>query len=372
MRDPLGSARNASPTPFQSKSEPARPNFFAKLLRTSKPKDAQQAIVNRLAHDGPAAVSNREIGEELAAFNIRGANARETLLRVWRVAVIAFLADNTITTQEAQYLAELRRTLGLSDRELQQVEEQLVHDRYREAAKAAIADDHVSASDREKLGKLAASIRLPADVADRILLAAREERLSAFTSNAIEDRRLSATEEADLYALARALDIDLQLDDKTKAALGRYSLLWRIENGQLPEISVHINLQRGEICHAAANATWMEMRTRTERINYGGPVASIRIMRGLSYRVGSVKVQRITRNELTQIDEGRVYVTNKRVIFDGSLKNTAFRLSSVLSFSPYSDGVALEKSSGRSPHLILDGDIEQFHAVLGAVLARSE
>ena len=139
-----------------------------------------------------------------------------------------------------------------------------------------------------------------------------------------------------------------------------------------------INLQKGEACHITAChitafATWHEMRTRTERINYGGPVASIRICKGLRYRIGSVQVQRVTRDEMVEIDRGQLYVTNKRIIFNGAKKNSTIRLSALLSFSPYADGVALEKASGKAAHLVLSGvDLELFLTVLGAVLSTAD
>ncbi len=136
-------------TPFTRGSAPASRGFFAKLLLQSKPTDAKQAITNRLATAGPAAVTTAMIGEDLAAFGVRGAKARTVLIEVWRDAVTAFLADNEITAEEAQYLADLRRALGLSDTELREVEEDLVHGRYRAAVDAAIRDEHLSAGDRQ-------------------------------------------------------------------------------------------------------------------------------------------------------------------------------------------------------------------------------
>lgn len=359
-------------TPFSSDKAPAPLGFFAKLLLQSEPTDAKRAITNRLASAGPAAVTATMVGEDLAAFGVRGSKARAVLVEVWREAVTTFLADDEISAAEAQYLSDLRRALGLSDTELREVEEDIVHGRFRSAVADALADDHLSAREREKLDALASAVRLPAQVRDRILREHREQRLTTALQAAIADERLSPQELADLYSLARALDMTLSVDAPTQKALDRFSLLWRIDNGDLPVLSVPIKLQRGETCHAVAQATWLEMRTRTDRINYGGPVASIRIMKGLRYRVGSVRVQRITRDELTEIDRGTVYLTNKRVIFDGAKKNTTLRLSALLSFTPFNDGVVLEKSTGKPPHLLLQGDVELFTAILGAALAVSE
>lgn len=359
-------------TPFQTGAAPAARGFIAKLFLRSKPGDARRAIVNRLAAGPPSGVTTAEIGEDLRRFGVRGKAARTLLMDVLRDALRAFLADDRITGDEAQYLTDLRRALGLADTEVKSVEEELVHPRFATAVEEAIRDDVLSETDREKLEKISQALRLPTTVADRILMNKRQDRLDAVAQSAIADQRLSPDELADLHALARSLNMELRIDDQTQDVFDRYKLLWRIENGQLPELTVPINLQRAETCHATADAIWMEMRTRTERYNYSGPVASIRICKGLRYRVGSVKVQRITREELTEVDRGRVYLTNKRVIFDGGKQNKTIRLSSLLSFTPFSDGVILEKASGRPPHLVLHGDVEVFLCVLGAVLAQSD
>lgn len=363
----------AGTSPFTARLAPSPRGFFAKLLFQSAPADARRAITNRLATTPVGSVGAAEVSADLTAFGVHGNDAREVLLAVWREAVETFLSDDIVTDDESRYLADLRRALGLTEPELRKVEEELVHARYAAAVGSAIADDNLSAQDRAKLDALAAAIRLPKDVAQRLLDRARQQRIDEVAQAAIADRRLSPQELNDLHVLARNLDINLTIDAQTQQGMDRLALLWRIENGEPPVMSVPINLQKGESCHAVADAIWHVVRTRTQRINYGGPVASIRICKGLRYRVGSVQVQRITRDEMVEIDRGRLYVTNKRVIFDGAKKNTTIRLSALLSFSPYSDGVALEKASGKAAHLVLQNvDLELFLTVLGAVLSTAD
>lgn len=147
------------------------------------------------------------------------------------------------------------------------------------------------------------------------------------------------------------------------------ALLWRIENGQFPTISVPIALQRGETCYFSCTAGWHELRTKTVRVNYSGVSTSIRICKGVRFRVGSVTPQRVTRDELTHIDDGTLYITNKRIIFDGQRKNSTIRHSALLGLEMYRDGIVLEKATGKSPHLILTGDVELAAVILSSALA---
>lgn len=363
----------AGSSPFTARAAPSPRGFFAKLFLQSSPADARRAITNRLAATPIRSVGAADVSADLITFGVRGKEARGVLLSIWREAVEQFMRDDLVTDDESRYLADLRRSLGLTESELRTVEAEVVQARYAAAVGSAIADDNLSTQDRTKLDALAAAIRLPKDVAQRLLDRARQQRIDEVARSAVADRRLSPQEINDLHVLARNLDINLAIDAQTQKGMDRLALLWRIENGEPPTVSVPISLQKGETCHAVADAIWHEMRTRTKRINYSGPVASIRICKGLRYRVGSVQVQRVTRDDMVEIDRGRLYVTNKRVIFDGAKKNITIRLSALLSFSPYSDGVVLEKASGKAAHLVLSNvDLEVFLIVLGAALATAD
>ncbi|MFN3385343.1 MAG: hypothetical protein ACK42Y_02010 [Candidatus Thermochlorobacter sp.] len=84
----------------------------------------------------------------------------------------------------------------------------------------------------------------------------------------------------------------------------------------------------------------------------------IRIAKGIYYRVGTVAPQRITSKELTYIDSGKLYLTNKRVIFMGAIRNFTIRMERILAFTPYSDGIKIEKDSGRNPTLKIDKNVD--------------
>jgi hypothetical protein len=92
-------------------------------------------------------------------------------------------------------------------------------------------------------------------------------------------------------------------------------------------------------------------------------------MKGLYYRAGSYDVRRITQEEMRQISSGTLYITSKRILLHGQPKNASIRFSSVISFVPYSDGIEIEKTSGRNPIFRID-DGEYGSVLLGALLAR--
>jgi hypothetical protein len=185
---------------------------------------------------------------------------------------------------------------------------------------------------------------------------------------AVNDKRLDPHELEELEALAKNFRITIDRASATQAQLDRYRWFWLMENGTFPEVSAPIALQKKELCHFSCSTTLHEMRTETVRTTYQGPSAHIRIVKGVYYRFGSVQAQRITRDVLRPIDSGALYLTNKRLIFDGEKKKSAIRFSNIFSITPYSDAIEVEKTSGRNPVFTLP-DPEWTGVLLSSLLA---
>jgi len=144
--------------------------------------------------------------------------------------------------------------------------------------------------------------------------------------------------------------------------------MWRIAYGDIPTVDVSIHLQRKELCYFTTDADWLEMRRQTRRIRYGGPTARIKICKGVYWRMGDVAVQRVSRDVLTPIDKGTLYLTNKRLLFTGQMRNKVIRLNRILDFTQHLDGVMIEKDRGRSPFLEFGDNIEIFCACLARAI----
>jgi hypothetical protein len=280
-----------------------------------------------------------------------------------------FTRDHALTDDETAYQTYLRYLLNLSDRETATVQHEVLTARWRFVAGQALADAELTPAEREGVERLYTALRVPEAIHRTVWTELAAPLVRERLDKAIADRRLSPHELDDVRSYAKSLGIvEMQFDDEFQALIDRYSLLWRIENGQLPSIAVSITLQRGETCFWSGEAEWHELRTRTVRVNYSGPVASIRIMKGIHWRAGSVALSRVTREELRRLDGGTLYITNKRILLTGATKGYQLRYSGVLGIEVFSDGIRVEKASGRSPVLVLN-DPEVPAAILAAVLA---
>jgi len=174
-----------------------------------------------------------------------------------------------------------------------------------------------------------------------------------------KENNMLSPESADiLFGVLEKLELNRTSSPMVFTQVSSLQKYWEIMYLPLPTIQTNINLQKNEVCYYHGNCKWYEYRTTTKSVSYSGFSTSIKIAKGIRYNVGTYAPRKITQTQLQQIDNGNLFVTNKRIIFIGGHKNTNIRLSNVLSIKPYSDAVEVEKSSGKSPILnCADSDI---------------
>ncbi len=80
--------------------------------------------------------------------------------------------------------------------------------------------------------------------------------------------------------------------------------------------------------------------------------------------MGSVGVQRVSEDVWQTIDSGKVYLTNKRLIFMGSKVNKTIRLNKILDINPFKNGIDIQKETGKSPFLEFSNNVDIFSMIL--------
>ena len=73
--------------------------------------------------------------------------------------------------------------------------------------------------------------------------------------------------------------------------------------------------------HHGQSAVLRKVKRVTTRVKYAGFTTSIKIMKGLRYRTGSLRVGTDTAETLAVEDDGGFYLTNQRVGFIGNRKH---------------------------------------------------
>ena len=135
---------------------------------------------------------------------------------------------------------------------------------------------------------------------------------------------------------------------------------------------MNILFKQGEVLHWAVGGYFLKRKKVTTRINYGGLTGSIRIMKGISYRVGSVGVERVSKEIMDREDSGMFYITNQRIGYQGYRKQFSFPFSKIGSLELRYDGLHIFKDGKESPYILELNDHEVALSVISLLMNRKE
>ena len=132
--------------------------------------------------------------------------------------------------------------------------------------------------------------------------------------------------------------------------------LWKINNDMLPQLdwsNVGIIPKKGEMLHYLDRAVLREMKSKTTRINYGGLTGSIKIVKGVRYRWGSMNVDTQKTNYIDNVANGIFFISNKRVGFVSQTKNFSLPIPKIMSVTlEPSIGLLLFKENKDKPYMM--------------------
>ena len=357
-------------SPFAFTRPPGRRRWLDRMLDRPRPDLAERALRHLLSQRDPTRVSPSDISELLLEYEVAGPVGRQLLIQTWRQVLAAFLSDGEFSDREIAYLDALRLSFALTDEEVQNAERDVVHPRYAVALGEALADARLSQEERTMLGRLARQLRLPDEIREDLYARSSRVAIAGVLERSAADRRLSPDELDELTSVARHLGVAPDFDQATEVMLDRYALFWRIENGDIPSISLAgLALEEGETAHLAVPAQRYELQPGADSSMTEG-VLSVRIARGVYYRLGTVSEAPMSRSSLRQADAGQLIVTSNRAVFTGRGGSESFSFRDISSYQVHADGLVLERRSTIGPWFVLDGDVELAAVILGAALAR--
>jgi hypothetical protein len=208
------------------------------------------------------------------------------------------------------------------------------------------------------------------DIAQRCYVSADERQrlfVQGWTSAVdrfLEDGVLDESEEKRLIELKSRFSLS-QADLDTNGAFTRITkaaVIRDVLNGVIPrrvqvEGTLPINFQKcEEVVWVFPRSEYLEDKTRRQYVG-GSQGVSVRIMKGVYYRVGAFAGQPVDRTERVHIDTGMVVITNKHIFFAGEVKALRVPYAKIVSFQPFSDGVGIIRdASSAKPQIFVTGD----------------
>lgn len=300
--------------------QPLRPKSF--LQRVFKQEPAENAIieVNNLLAAGnitaaEIAAIERKYKLKITDFSL---NLQEFYAVRWNDWLKHGRSNNI--DQELEQMAALFK-IANTDQLIQLIGESW----YCEKMNAVLAKKQVSNQDENDLKTIQEHVRLNPNTAKKLFNEARQQLLDTAAKPFIQRERLSPADEQTLNDLAFDLHIDVT---PTLKKLAPYKHYWQLENLPLQPITTNGPLQKSEQCYfEAKQVQWLETRSA-----------------GRGY------------TQLEQVNYGTLYLTNKRLVFEGHVKNSTLPYDRIRNIVQRSEGIQLQKDKGKDPILQLASD----------------
>ncbi|PIT88670.1 MAG: hypothetical protein COU29_02795 [Candidatus Magasanikbacteria bacterium CG10_big_fil_rev_8_21_14_0_10_36_32] len=214
-----------------------------------------------------------------------------------------------------------------------------------------LSDGKLDDREKEELKKLSKEYGLEAQE----LLSAHKKASSLTFKNIISDSKITEDERKSLEELMNYFGISQKDFDFDQKAFNKFYALGLIDKGIMLEIQQHdvdIIFKKGEVLHWGCPAVIKKYKRIANRINYGGLTGSIKIMKGLRYRVGSIGYSTASNEHLITEDVGIFWLTNQRVGFKGNRKNFSFPYSKIHVFELTQVGLLFSKEGKEIPYIV--------------------
>jgi hypothetical protein len=178
---------------------------------------------------------------------------------------------------------------------------------------------------------------------DHILTAEEEHRLKAII-DAFSLPQAAINEHGHLTKLVKAAILrDLQAGTPTT----RITL----------DVALPFKLQSREVVLWAFPKTRLYERITKRKITGGSMGASIRIMKGVYWRIGAFQGVPVSWDETHHTDTGLLILTNKNILFSGPIRNQRISYSKLATIEPHRDAIEIQRDATTAkPQIFRDID----------------
>jgi len=179
------------------------------------------------------------------------------------------------------------------------------------------------------------------------------EGFSKAVEQSLEDGVLTKEEENALMGYKNQFSLpqdELDAHSGSYSRLAKAAILRDVLEGKIPErVKVQgqlpFNFQKDEkLVWLFTGVDYFEQRVRTH-FEGGSQGFSVRVAKGVYYRAGAFRGNPVKATETILADRGFLAITNKHIYFSGSTKKFRVQYSQIMEFTPYDDGIGIQKDS---------------------------
>jgi hypothetical protein len=354
--------------PFIKKGLPQQ-NFLEKLFGIKKEEFVEVEVNNLLAANEINQISEEQVQDILNKYGYNHKGQFNQIFKgFYKKLLNQFLESQVILEENLNDLKYLETILGIPENEANNIKDELIYHAFKFEAERIIKQNLSIEDLKIFLFEVQQKLKVKNEIAKKSIDAVIQETTNEIFQDLLIPDSYSPQKEELFYLVCRNWDFTPVITDPQESLISRNKYLWKLRNDEIPVIDSPINLQKSEKCFFQTSCDWLETRKVTKRYNYEGPTARIKIAKGIYYRAGSIGIKPTTEDTLMKIDSGRLFLTNKRIIFLGSKENKTIGLSKILDFTPYSNGVEIQKDTGKSPFIQFSIDVDAFTTILNRIL----
>jgi DnaJ domain/Chloroplast envelope transporter len=341
--------------------------FIANLLGRRPKENAFLEIHNVVASLPIYHISEDALAACLSRYGITQEEAQPRLLNIYSQVLDHFIKDLLISDDEVEQLRHLATIFKLSSEEISQIHTEIVYPHYETAVRHALRDCHLTDDETAALDNLCVKLRIPESAANEIYKKHAVPIYNQAIGDALADEILTPEEEKELEEVAKALKLNIRFDEKLQSILGRARRLWRLAQGELPVLSVPVNLQLNERCSADVEALHYAPRRAAQRVGYSGFSTAYGAF-GVRFRSGIMNTHRLGSQTLRLLGAGTLYFTNQRFLFNGDSNSTSIDLGTIASITFYSDGMRIGKEASTDQIFTFSADIDMLRLIADSLI----
>jgi hypothetical protein len=169
--------------------------------------------------------------------------------------------------------------------------------------------------------------------------------LQKMVSSAFADRMLTEEEEQRITAFCNTFDVAANELGDPEMRLAKVQILRRLDEGKFSEKvqvdGLPINLERDETAiWLFNNVSYYTVRERTQYAGTSDGI-SIRLIRGIYYRVGALTGQPVKTENLAEDGHGVLLLTSRNAYFWSPKRVIKLPIKEIVSLYPHSDGIQI-------------------------------
>lgn len=222
----------------------------------------------------------------------------------------------------------------------------------RSLLQQVVADGHVSDQELLQLSNYTMQFGIEHGETAKIV----DEVFVNCVTQSMADRRVTEAEANSLEHLAKRLGVSSATYEAAKSNLGYYAFLYNLETCPFEQIpatwSSSVFLQNGEIDYFSLPGTLLEERVVSRQMVGGSHGVSIRLMRGVSYRVGQSRGRMESTSGIVPISTGEFAITSQRLVFSGDRKSVNAPYSKLQNLEMFSDGLRFSLTNRQKPIMV--------------------